>query len=132
MSPWSASVPGVKALAAITLGLLIAAAPAFADVRRAKDRAAGVTFRLNATHLTMKLSEQADARVSKKLLGKTNVAVCGTNATKGGRIVEAEVTWPKNRASIAVDFDRDISKRVAFCLIETDKGADIALVKFPK
>src|SRR5688572_12523923 len=123
----------MKALAAAVAVILVVAAPALADVKRAKDREAGVTFRLNGKHLTMKLSEQADARVSKKLLGKTNVAVCGTNARTGGRIVEAELVWPRNRASVAVDFDRDISKRAVYCLIETEaKGTDIALAQFPK
>lgn len=123
----------MKALAVALAASLIAAAPALADVKRAKDRAAGVTFRLNGAHLTMKLSEQANPRVSKKLLGKTNIAVCGTNTRTGGRVVEAELTWPENRASVAVDFDRDISKRAVYCLIETEaKGTDIALVQFPK
>ncbi len=112
------------------LAALVVAVPAFADVKRSKDRKAGVTFRLSKKHLTMKLSDQADARVSKKLLGKTNVVACGTNAERGGTVVEAELAWPENRASVAVDFERDLSKRAVYCLIESKRGSDIAVVKF--
>jgi hypothetical protein len=38
---------------------------------------------------------------------------------------------PKDRASVGVDLDRDISRRVAFCLIEDPHcGREIALVEF--
>jgi hypothetical protein len=42
-------------------------------------------------------------------------------------------TWPKDRASVGVDLARDISGRVAYCLIEDARsGGDIALVKFSR
>jgi hypothetical protein len=109
---------------------LAGAAAAAGDVVRKKDRRAGVTFRLSGKHLTMKLSEQANARTAKKLLGKRVAAACGTSTT-GGRVYDKVFTWPKDRASVAVDLDRDISSRVAYCLIEDARsGGDIALVKF--
>ena len=115
---------------ALALALGAAAAPAGADVVRKKDRRAGVTFRLDGRHLTMKLSEQANARTTKKLLGKRVAAACGTSLT-GGRVYDKVFVWPAERASAAVDLDRDISSRVAFCLVENARtGDDIALVKF--
>ena len=118
---------------ALALALMLPLAlgtAADAAVKRKKDRRAGVTFRLSGAHLTMKLSEQANARTSKKLLGKRVAAACGTSTT-GGRVYDAVFTWPKDRASVGVDLDRDISSRVAYCLLEDARsGADIALVKF--
>jgi len=118
---------------ALALALIVPFAgvtAATADVVRKKDRRAGVTFRLSGAHLTMKLSEQANARTAKKLLGKRVAAACGTSTT-GGRVYDKVFTWPKDRASMAVDLKRDISSKVAFCLIEDARsGGDIALVKF--
>jgi len=109
---------------------LVAAAPAGAAVVRKKDRRAGVTFRLSGRHLTLKLSDQANARTTKKLLGKRVAAACGTSST-GGRVYDKVFTWPEERASVGVDLARDISSRVAFCLVEEARsGDDIALVKF--
>jgi hypothetical protein len=122
----------VRRLTAIALVLVLAAvaAPAGAAVVRAKDRRAGVTFRLSGKHLTIKLSEQANARTVKKLLGKRVAAACGTSAT-GGRVYDAVFTWPDERSSVGVDLKRDISSRAAYCLVEDARsGDDVALVKF--
>jgi hypothetical protein len=121
----------VRVAAAIITAMSLFLAPAVdAAVVRKKDRRAGITFRLSGAHLTMKLSEQANARTAKKLLGKRVAAACGTSTT-GGRVYDKVFTWPKERASVAVDLDRDISSRVAYCLIEDARsGGDIALVKF--
>jgi hypothetical protein len=121
-----------RALAAgLILALaVVAAVPATAAVVRKKDRRAGVTFRLSGAHLTMKLSEQANPRTVKKLLGKRVAAACGTSTTRG-RVYDEVFTWPNERSSAAVDLERDISSRVAYCLIEDARtGGDIALVKF--
>jgi len=119
-----------RAIAAALALALVGAAPAAAAVVRKKDRRAGVTFRLDGRHLTMKLSEQANARTAKKLLGKRVAAACGTSTT-GGRVYDKVFTWPEDRASVGVDLARDISRRVAFCLVENARtGDDIALVKF--
>ena len=115
---------------ALTTALVAASAPAVADVVRKKDRRAGVTFRLSGKHLTMKLSEQANARTAKRLLGKRVAAACGTSS-RGGKVYDKVFTWPEDRASVGVDLARDISARVAWCLLEDARsGGDIALVKF--
>jgi hypothetical protein len=119
----------VRALAvalALSLGLPAAAAAALA---RKEDKAAGVLFRLDGKHLTMKLREQGNPRTVKKVIGKQLTAACGTNARSGGTIVDATFTWPEGRSSVAVDFVRDISRRVAYCVLE-HKAADIAVVRF--
>src|SRR3954468_6129887 len=114
----------VRAATAIILVLALAAAPAAtADVVRKKDRRAGVTFRLSGKHLTMKLSEQANARTSKRLLGKRVAAACGTGS-RGGTVVDAVFTWPDERSSVGVDFRLDISGRVAYCLLEDARSGD--------
>jgi hypothetical protein len=78
----------------------------------------------------MKLSDQANARVTKKLLGHRVAAACGTS-TRGGKVYDAVFTWPKDRASVGVDLKRDISARAAYCLVEDARsGDDIALVRF--
>jgi len=114
---------------ALALALSLAVAADAAVVRK-KDRRAGLTFRLSGRHLTMKLSEQANARTVKRLLGKRVAAACGTSS-RGGTVVSSVFTWPDERSSAAVDFRRDISSRVAYCLVENARsGDDIALVRF--
>ena len=121
----------MKRVVAFGLVLALVASPAAgAAIVRKKDRRAGVTFRLDGRHLTMKLSAQANPRTVKKLLGKRVAAACGTSLTRG-RVYDEVFVWPPERSSAAVDLDRDISSRVAFCLIENARtGDDIALVKF--
>lgn len=119
---------------ALALALLLALPATTADgaVVRKKDRRAGLTFRLDGKHLTMKLSEQANARTVKRLVGKRVAAACGTRTT-GGRVYDKVFTWPRGRSSAGVDLARDISGRVAYCLVEDARsGDDIALVKFPR
>ena len=123
----------MRRIAATAAGLALAITPAFADaaVKRKEDRRAGIVFRLSATHLTMKLRDQGNPRTVKKVVGRRLVAACGTNARSGGTIVDATFTWPRNRSAVAVDFDRDISRRAAYCVLER-KGVDVAVVKFPR
>ena len=123
----------MRGLAAVAAGVALALVPALAHaaVVRKEDRRAGMVFRLSGTHLTMKLREQGNPRTVKKVVGRRLVAACGTNSRSGGTIVDATFTWPSDRSSVAVDFDRDISRRVAYCLLERN-GVDIAVVKFPR
>jgi hypothetical protein len=123
----------VKGYAAATIALALALTPALAHaaVKRKEDRRAGIVFRLSGTHLTMKLRDQGNPRTVKKVVGRRLVAACGTNAERGGTIVDATFTWPEGRSSVAVDFDRDISRRAAYCVLERN-GTDIAVVKFPR
>jgi hypothetical protein len=108
---------------------LLAATPASAAIKRSKDRKVGVTFRLNGTHLSMKLSDQVDPRAAKKLLGKKVAAACGTRPD-GGKVYDAIFVWPEDKSAMGVDLKRDISAKAAYCLLETYRGSDIALVKF--
>jgi hypothetical protein len=113
------------------LVLLALAGAAQAAAARKEDKRTGVVFRISGKHLTMKLREQPNPRTVKKLVGKRLAAACGTNADRGGSVVDAEFTWPEGRASVAVDFARDISRRVAYCVIESASGGrDIAVVRF--
>jgi hypothetical protein len=117
---------------AVVVALAVAVVPvAHAAVKRKEDRRAGVVFRLSGTHLTMKLRDQGNPRTVKKVVGQRLAAACGTNASRGGTIVDATFTWPKGRSSVAVDFDRDISRRVAYCVLERN-ATDIAVVRFPR
>jgi hypothetical protein len=117
----------------LALALALALTPtatAEAALKRAEDRAADVLFRLNGTHLTMKLREQGNPRTVKKLVGRGVAAACGTS-THGGTVVTAEFTWPPERSTFAVDFDKDISATASYCLVEdAASGRDIALVRF--
>src|SRR4051812_6280802 len=121
----------MRARAALVVVLVIAllAVPASADVKRSKDHKVGVTFRLNGTHLSMKLSDQVDPRAAKKLLGKKVVAACGTRPD-GGKVYDAIFVWPADKSAMGVELKRDISAKAAYCLLETVKGSDIAVVKF--
>jgi hypothetical protein len=116
---------------ALALALALVPALAHAAVKRKEDRRAGVVFRLSGTHLTMKLREQGNPRTVKKVVGRRLVAACGTNSQRGGTVVDATFTWPRGRSSVAVDFDRDISRRVAYCVLERN-ATDIAVVMFPR
>ena len=111
------------------LGIAALAVPASADVKRAKDHDVGVTFRLNGAHLSMKLSDQLDPRAAKKLLGKKVAAACGTRPD-GGKVYDAIFVWPADKSAYGVDLKRDISAKAAYCLLETYRGADIAVAKF--
>ena len=111
--------------------LALVPAIAQAAVKRKEDRRAGVVFRLSGKHLTLKLRDQGNPRTVKKVVGKKLDAACGTNSRSGGTIVHVEFTWPEGRSSVAVDFDRDISRRVAYCVLERN-ATDIAVVMFPR
>jgi hypothetical protein len=123
----------VKGYAAATIALALALTPALAygAVKRKEDRRAGIVFRLSGAHLTMKLRDQGNPRTVKKVVGRRLVAACGTNVERGGTIVDVTFTWPEGRSSVAVDFDRDISRRAAYCVLERN-ATDIAVVKFPR
>jgi hypothetical protein len=119
--------------AALTLAaLLLLAGAAHAAVARKEDKRTGVLFRLNGKHLTLKLREQANPRAVKKLVGRQLTAACGTSASSGGTVVDAAFTWPEGRSRVAVDFARDVSRRVAYCVVEAagSSGRDIAVVRF--
>src|SRR5690242_10809257 len=105
------------ALIIVALALLCAAVPAAADIKRSKDHAAGVTFRLNGKHLSMKLSDQVDPRAAKKLLGKKVAAACGTRP-EGGKVYDAIFVWPEDKSAMGVDLKRDISATAKYCLLE--------------
>ena len=108
---------------------LAVAVPSQAVVKRKKDRRAGVTFRLDGKRLSIRLSEQAPGKTVKRLLGKRVAAVCGTRKREYGHTLR----WPKEKAVVATELQRDISRRVTFCLVETVRtGDDIAVVKFKR
>jgi hypothetical protein len=95
------------------------------------DREAGVRFELAGPVLTVSLT-RPDA--SAELWGNRIRAVCSPvfNPAQARRRAVREVQeWPQGQTELAYSFERDISERVKWCLLEdAESGGDIAGVDF--
>jgi len=125
----------------IHLALLVLAfmAPtADAAVRTKLDRGNEVRFELSGRTLSMTLVERElvfqSPTTQSELLGQRVRVACATSFRYSRKnMVMAVLNWPDDSTTAAVQFARDISKRVKWCLIEaTGKyaGGDIAFVSF--
>jgi hypothetical protein len=95
------------------------------------DRDHGVRFDLDGSMLTVALVGQTET--SADLWGKRIRAVC--SPTFGYRktlrvAVRAVQLWPTGQTELTYNFDRDISDRVKWCLLEDVRGGDVASVDF--
>jgi hypothetical protein len=114
-------------VAAVSIAVAASAAPS--PVRVDRDR--GVRFDLEGSVLTVGLVGQTET--SSELWGKRIRAVC--SPTFGYRetlrvAVRGIQLWPAGQAELTYEFDRDISDRVKWCLLEDASGGDIADVQF--
>jgi hypothetical protein len=112
---------------ALAMLALAAAGPAPARV----DRDTGVRFDLKGAVLTVSLLR---SDVSDALWGKQIRAVCSPTfslAESRRRAVHEVQTWPDGASELSYTFERDVSERVKWCLIEgADTGGDVATVDF--
>ena len=114
-------------LAAVSIAVSASASPS--PVRVDRDR--GVRFDLEGSVLTVGLVGRTQTR--SEVWGKRIRAVC--SPTFGYRktlrvAVRAAQLWPTGQPELAFSFDRDISDRVKWCLLEDVGGGDIADVQF--
>jgi hypothetical protein len=98
------------------------------------DRAHGVRFSLTGSLLTVRLVPQPnrtppDAR--RQLWGKRIDAICSPTFSprRAHRVVRAVRLWPRGQMELTYRFERDISHRAKWCLLEDD-GLDVAGVDF--
>jgi hypothetical protein len=116
----------VASLAALACAISATAAPAPVRV----DRSHGVRFDLNGPVLTVALL-RSDARA--ELWGERIRAVCSPtfDYRRARRVaVRAVQLWPDGQAELSYTFERDISDRVTWCLLEDEGGGDVAAVDF--
>ena len=106
--------------------LLLGAQPAGAATRQGTDRDAGVRFTLENRALTVRLLRWAPGRVRRQVLGKRVRATCLRYVPVVK--VTAIRSWPADRRSRRYRFRRNISRSVAWCLLERRNGDDIAFV----
>lgn len=117
---------------AVGLCAIVAAASmapdAAAATRRATDRAAGIRFTLDDRVLTVRILRSAPRRIRRQLFGSPITAVC----QRYRPVVRVSRTrrWPSGARSVRFRFRRNISRRVAWCLLEHRRGGDIAFANF--
>jgi hypothetical protein len=120
---------------AFTLGFLLAVSIAVSATASPSpvrvDRDHGVRFDLEGSVLTVGLVGQTET--SPELWGKRIRAVC--SPTFGYRealrvAVRGVQLWPTGQTELTYNFDRDISDRVKWCLLEDVGGGDVAGVDF--
>jgi hypothetical protein len=114
-------------LSAVSIAVSATASPSPVRV----DRDHGVRFDLEGSVLTVGLVGQTET--STELWGKRIRAVC--SPTFGYRetlrvAVRGVQLWPTGQTELTYNFDRDISDRVKWCLLEEVSGGDIADAQF--
>jgi hypothetical protein len=121
------------ALVAAALFTLLSAPAAGAATRRATDQEARIRFTLENRRLTTRVLADAPRRIRRELYGQRIRAVCGTNFvfTRGVKVRDAR-TWPRGRRTVRFRFERNISRRAKWCLLEHPRGGDVAFVSFPR
>jgi ribosomal protein L32 len=129
--------PIVLVLVAVTLSA-VGAEPVQAAVKSELDRRSEVRFTLEGKRLTVTTVDlpnvQQNPSTHGSLLGHRIDAVCGTRfqSSRKTRVVDAR-WWPKGATAMTFHFDRDISRRARWCVIESrgkDGGGDLAYVSF--
>ena len=114
----------------LCVGVLLAAVPAAdAATRHGTDRDASIRFVLDDRVLTLRLLTVASKSDRRRVQGRSIRAACGTDFafTRGVRVREIR-TWRLGRAYLRLRFDRDISRRAKWCLLEYPRGGDVAFV----
>jgi hypothetical protein len=117
-------------VSAVATACLVLASAGAADIRRAVDRDRGVRFTLNGATLKATI---VGPNVQRLVFGKRIDAICATRRRPGPGLekVIAAAIWPDGARSVRFEFERDISPRARWCLLE-DGGSDVAGVDFPR
>jgi len=98
-----------------------------------------VRLTLEGRELTAKILDRPNRTrippIRRELFGKRTRAACGTSFRRPRRsnLVTTVHRWPSGATSVSFHFDRDLSRRAKWCLIESagpDGGADLAFVSF--
>jgi hypothetical protein len=114
----------------ISAAALPALPAAEAATRRATDTTARIRFTLDDRVLTVRVLRGAPRSVRRKLYGHRIQATCGTAFpfTAGVRVRRTRF-WPSGRRRMRFRFERNISRRAKWCLLER-RGTDVAYVSF--
>jgi hypothetical protein len=113
----------------VALWLLL---PAEVSAKRVADldERTGVAFVLDGRTLTATITPGSHSLdVRGELQGKRVVAVCAAGYDLVRRVVR-EASWPANVDTMSFTFDRDISEKASWCLLEAETGGDIAEASF--
>ena len=118
-------------LAAVYLGVSAAPAPAAVAVDPVHD----LRYVLKGVNLTVRLVPAEDGSmpaVRRRLWGESVDAICSPQFALRGRprVVTSTRLWPRGARQLTFTLPRDISKRVAWCLLERDRGEDVSGVNF--
>jgi hypothetical protein len=104
-------------------------------VKSELSRLDGVRLTLDGRTLTAEIVETPHVHriptVEKKTYGKRVGGACGTTFRPVRKaLVFQRRLWPVGARSLTFDFRRDISRRVKWCLVDGEDGADVAFVSF--
>ena len=123
--------PPVCVVALLVAVMLAMPSVSQAATRRATDREAGVRFTLDGRLLTVRLLPGAPASTRRELTGERVRAACGTSFafTRGTKVRRTRL-WPRGRRRLRYRFNRDLSRRAKWCLLEHPAGGDVAFVSF--
>jgi hypothetical protein len=116
--------------------LLSLSASAQAATREKTDHKVGVEFKLAGHTLRAKVVPPsypvAGTGVKAELWRHHVRAACATSLRRTVALtVHTARRWPRGRLSLKYRFQRDISARARYCLLEDTSGGDLALVYFP-
>jgi hypothetical protein len=118
------------ALAAFVVAAVAAASATAAPAPVRVDRDHGVRFDLEGSVLNLRLLRP---EAGEQVWGKNVEAICSPafRPRQARRpAVSAVQLWPEGQTELSYQFERDISERVKWCLLEEPSGADIAGVDF--
>ena len=129
----------MKALiAAGVVGVVLLIVPAaHAEQVSALDRGHGMRFTLDGAVLTVRLEPQpgqTPADIRAEVWGRQIDVVCAPVFSVRPRklrraVVTGDALWPEGQLELSYTFERDISDRVKWCLLE-DGDRDVAAVSF--
>jgi hypothetical protein len=118
--------------------LLLVVPPAQGATEVDLDRDHGVRFVVDGPVLTVRLEPQTGQRppdIRMDVWGRAVRVACSPLFTADDRrllraVVTSELFWPNGQLELSFTFDRDISERVKWCLLESAGGEDVAGAMF--
>lgn len=123
-------------LAACLVMAIVAGSAAAAPSPVRLDPSHGLRFSLNGSVLRVGLAPQPGQRprdARRKLWGQSVQAICSPTFQyfRAPRSLVLDTRfWPRRQKQLSFSFERDISDRVKWCLLEAEGGTDIAAVDF--
>lgn len=122
-------VPRCLPLLVLVAGFLVAIPSVSADAAVRSKRSHGVRLTLDGRYLTATIV--ADWRIAGDLQGHRVQAACGTTLgrLRRDRVFTAR-RWPATAQTLRFTFQRDVSQRASWCVLEETGGSDLAVARF--